>query len=84
MTIKEMLTLMCDASEAGDQKVGFYRPAVTNVSRRKNGDTTFTLKLVVAEFTPEDVMLDDLVLWLAVGKRSRVRELEAEAAKAGR
>ena len=75
MTVKELLNAMSDASDAGDTRVGIYQPAILKATRRKNGDTQITLGLVTNEFTSKDV-LDGLVVWLAVGTRQRVIELE--------
>jgi hypothetical protein len=77
MTVKETLVAMADASDANVPKVAIFRPAVTNATRKKNGDTTITLKLVTNEFTPEDV-LHGLVAWLAIGTIPAVEALQAE------
>lgn len=77
-TIKKVLGAICDATDAGDMQVGIYKPTITGASRNKKGDTTLTIKLIVQEFTPEDVILNDLVTFLAIGKRARVLELQSE------
>lgn len=76
MTVKEQLCLMADASDAGEKRIGIYRPSILKATRRKNGDTAITFGLVVAEFTVEDILHNRLGAWLAVGDIKRVQELE--------
>jgi hypothetical protein len=80
MTIKETLCAIADASDKGLPKIAIFQPAITNATRKKNGDTTITLKLVTNEFTPEDV-LKGMIAWLAIGTVETVRALNGDATK---
>jgi hypothetical protein len=76
MSVKETMIAMADASDANVPKVAVFRPSITNATRKKNGDTTITLKVVTNEFTCEDV-LNGIVAWLALGTFPAVEALQA-------
>jgi len=74
MTTKELIVAVVDASEVGTPKLACYEPAITNATRGKNGLTTFTLKVRVSDFTPEDV-LKGMKAWLCIGRVDALQRL---------
>lgn len=74
VTVKDALGLMADASDAGDPKVGIYKPFVSKVQTRKNGDTVIDFRIVVGEFTLNEVM-DNFGAWIVCATKTRMDEL---------
>lgn len=78
MTVKAMLSAMCDANDAQTPKVGVYEASIVHATRRRNGDVVFTLKLVTTDFTVDDV-LRGVKGWVALGSITALRRLQEPA-----
>ncbi len=75
MTKKDLLCAICDANDAGVDKVAIYEPQIKRARRDKRGWTTITLEVRVGEFQPSD-LLDGMVAYLALSTHEALRQLE--------
>jgi hypothetical protein len=74
MTVEQILVNVARASDAGTPKLAMFQPCVTGATRRKDGNTVITLKLVTNEFTVEDV-INGVTGFLALGTNAALLAL---------
>lgn len=82
-SMQDIMLAAMQASDAGEEKVGFYKAAIINASRGKRGITTIRVGVKVAEFTPNDV-LDGMHAYLVLGTAAKLQEIQAKLTAEGK